>query len=58
MKAGDRVVYVRDPLLFGVGEVDSVRADGRLWVVWSDGSREVHDAHEFELEAVWREHVL
>lgn len=54
----DEVVFLRDPWLFGIGRITSVREDGRLLVEWpgKDGGEpceEIHEAHDLELADVW-----
>jgi hypothetical protein len=55
VKPGDRVIYVPDPLLYGVMEVSRVRGDGLLEcrsafraLAWPKNLIEVFDAHELD----------
>lgn len=48
MKAGDDVIYVPSPALYGHGIVDQVLTNGQLMVSFHD-SREQFDPHELEL---------
>jgi hypothetical protein len=46
MKRGTTVLYLNDPLLYGVGSIVAVLEDGRLSVQWPDLAVEDFDAHE------------
>jgi hypothetical protein len=59
MKPGDRVIYIADPLLYGVMEIARVRKDGHLEcrsafrsAAWPKNLLEVFDAHELDLAPV------
>lgn len=61
MAAGDFVILVADPLLYGKLLVLEVTADGRLLCeqVHADQrgeyARELFDAHELELASAWKQ---
>lgn len=50
MSPGDDVVYLADPLLYGIGEILEVAADGRLLIRFDEDDRPaLFNAHEVEL---------
>lgn len=56
MKPGDSVVVLKDPLLWGTGEIESVKRNGRIEVYFDDTrSTEDFEPHELELLSVWVE---
>lgn len=60
MAAGDLVIYLADPLMYGKLIVLEVAADGRLLCEQvhadrrGDYGRELFDAHELELASAWK----
>lgn len=61
MKPGSRVVYVKDPQLFGVGVIDHVLANGRIVVMFEEDDLFTYDEQfdplELELETVWQKRM-
>lgn len=61
MKRGDRVVYWKDPMLFGVGALVRKQANGRIIVAFESGDlkdpvfEEQFAGDELELEGDWME---
>jgi hypothetical protein len=53
MQAGDRVVFIADPLAYGPGTIERVQPNGRIVVVFDDGREELFTPHELELLDVW-----
>jgi hypothetical protein len=53
MQVGAEVVYCRDPMLFGIGTIERVLADGRLVVTFEDDSSEQFRPDELELASSW-----
>jgi hypothetical protein len=53
VQANDQVVYVSDPILFGTGTIERVLGNGRLVVMFEDGSQEEFSPPELELLTVW-----
>jgi hypothetical protein len=55
VQAGDEVVYRRAPMLFGIGTIEQVLADGRLVVTFEDETSEQFRPDELELASAWAE---
>jgi hypothetical protein len=54
MKAGDHVVYLADPTLYGVGTIERTLPGGRIVVRFEDVDGEEQFApEELELAEVW-----
>lgn len=53
MKAGDTIVYVPDPCLFGLGTVERTLPNGMIVCRFDDGQEETFSPHELELHSVW-----
>lgn len=52
MRVGDKVVFVSDPLAYGIGRIERPMPKGRLLVAFEDGDEVMHP-QEIELLAVW-----
>lgn len=53
MRAGDLVIYLPDPDLYGVGMIREITANGMIVVDFSDEPRPaIFSAHELELHTV------
>jgi hypothetical protein len=53
MQAGDRVVFLADPLAYGRGTIERVQPNGRIVVLFDDGREELFTPHELELLDTW-----
>jgi hypothetical protein len=55
MRAGDNVIYLPDPLLYGTGIIERTLPNGRIVARFQDGQDETFHPQELELLNVWRE---
>ena len=53
MQAGDRVVFLADPLAYGPGVIERVQSNGYIGVRLDSGGEEFFTPHELELLDVW-----